>query len=63
MNYTINIIEKRSWGRKRFYPACDLSRLMCDLIKHDVKRKAVTFTEWQIDRIKESGIKINYLQE
>ena len=49
MNTVIHVEVKESYGNKRFYPACDLSR---NLLKLTGQK---TFTEYTIQVIKDLG--------
>lgn len=51
---------KKCFGRRRYYPACKISRLLCAISRHTngVERESLTLR--QLELIKEAGWTIEY---
>lgn len=52
MDKTITITERNVYGETKFYPACDMSRLLCDV----AGTKQVTPA--MISRVKANGFRV-----
>jgi hypothetical protein len=59
---SITLMIKPSWGKKRYYPACETSNFLCSLIKRN-KGTAICLTPWQLDLIKDFGIDVTFVTE
>ena len=53
----INVSVSTKFGIERFYPNCEFSSMLCQLMKRGDKT-AECLTRWQIEKIKEAGIKV-----
>ena len=57
-------MERGRHGRHdRYYPICPFSKLLCELIRRDDTTSAVCLTQWQVDKLKGYGFKIEVEEE